>query len=33
MFCFVDDNNRVALVPCGEYKDDYVNASPVDVSN
>ncbi|XP_065904644.1 receptor-type tyrosine-protein phosphatase S-like isoform X2 [Dysidea avara] len=24
------DNNRVALVPCGEYKDDYVNASPVD---
>ena len=29
----VDDDNRVSLVPCGQYKDDYINASPVDVSN
>ena len=29
----LDDENRVILSPCGAFKDDYVNASPVDVSN
>ena len=28
----IDDDNRVSLVPCGQCKDDYINASPIDVS-
>ena len=32
-FLPLDDENRVVLSPCGAFKDDYVNASPLDVSN
>ena len=29
----LDDENRVVLSPCGAFRDDYVNASPIDVSS
>ena len=32
-FSSLDDENRIVLSPCGAFKDDYVNASPIDVSN
>ena len=31
--CLLDDDNRVVLGVCGPYKDEYVNASPLDVSS
>lgn len=30
---YVDDSNRVVLVPTGGYTNEYINASPVDVSD
>jgi len=28
---YLDDENRIILAPCGGFKDDYINASPLDV--